>query len=341
MSQLAERYSRQILFPPIGEAGQRRLAESSVVLIGCGALGSTIADGLVRAGVGRLVIVDRDFVELNNLQRQMLFDEEDVAQQLPKAVAAARRLARINSSVTVEPVVTDVHAGNVLELIQGADLVLDGTDNFETRYLINDACLTAGIPWVYGGVVAASGMSMTIRPGESACLRCVFRDPPPPGSLPTCDVAGIISPIVRIIGAVEVSEALKLLVGTGKPNPGLLSVEVWDLAFDVIELGGPVPDCPACGRQEYQFLRAETGTIATTLCGRSGVQVAPRPPVELDLAALEERLRGVGRVARNEFLLRLTTEECEMTIFPDGRAIIKGTTDPAQARTLYARYVGG
>ncbi|MGQ9583793.1 MAG: ThiF family adenylyltransferase [Anaerolineae bacterium] len=341
LSQIDPRYSRQILFPAIGKAGQCRLAKSVVVLIGCGALGSTIADALVRAGVGKLRIADRDFIELNNLQRQMLFDEEDVAQQLPKAVAAARHLGRINSSVVVEPVVTDVHAGNVLEVIQGADVVLDGTDNFETRYLINDACLRTGTPWVYGGVVAASGMSMTIRPGESACLRCVFREPPPPGSLPTCDVAGIISPIVRIIGAVEVSEALKILTGSGRPNPGLLSIEVWELEFDLIELGGPAQDCPACGKGEYSFLRAESGTLVTTLCGRSGVQVAPRPPVQLDLGALAQRLQEVGQVTRNEFLLRLTTEEGQMTVFPDGRAIIQGITDPGKARTLYARYMGG
>ena len=341
MPEVDERYVRQVQFPPIGPEGQRRLLESTAVLIGCGALGSTIADGLVRAGVGRLVIVDRDFVELNNLQRQMLFDEEDVLQQLPKAVAAARHLQKINSTVAVEPIVTDVHAGNVQDLIRGADVVLDGTDNFETRYLINDACVAAGIPWVYGGVVAASGMSMTILPGQSACLRCVFREPPPPGSLPTCDVAGIISPIVRIIGGVEVSEALKILTGSGRPNRGLLSVEVWDLSFEVVELGGPSPDCPTCGRGEYPFLRAETGTVAISLCGRSGVQVAPRPPVHLDLPALAERLRAVGQVTQNEFLLRFVNEECDMAVFPDGRAIIKGTTDPAKARTLYARYIGG
>ncbi|MBC7222838.1 MAG: ThiF family adenylyltransferase [Anaerolineae bacterium] len=341
MAGVDERYVRQVQFPPIGREGQRRIQESTVVLIGCGALGSTIADGLVRAGVGKLVIVDRDYVEWNNLQRQMLFDEDDVRQQLPKAIAAARRLREINSTVEVEPVVADAYAGNIQDLIRGADVVLDGTDNFETRYLINDACVAAGIPWVYGGVVAASGMSMTIRPRESACLRCVFRDPPPPGSLPTCDVAGIISPIVRIIGAVEVSEALKLLTGSGQPNPGLLSVEVWDLTFERIELGGPAPDCPTCGRGEYSFLQAETGTVATSLCGRSGVQVAPRPPVQLDLAALAERLQGVGRVTRNEFLLRFANDECDMTVFPDGRAIIKGTTDPAKARTLYTRYIGG
>jgi len=341
MPEVDERYVRQVQFPPIGPEGQRRLLGSTAVLIGCGALGSTIADGLVRAGVGRLVIVDRDFVELNNLQRQMLFDEEDVLQQLPKAVAAARHLQKINSTVAVEPIVTDVHAGNVQDLIRGADVVLDGTDNFETRYLINDACVAAGIPWVYGGVVAASGMSMTILPGQSACLRCVFREPPPPGSLPTCDVAGIISPIVRIIGGVEVSEALKILTGSGRPNRGLLSVEVWDLSFEVVELGGPSPDCPTCGRGEYPFLRAETGTVAISLCGRSGVQVAPRPPVHLDLPALAERLRAVGQVTQNEFLLRFVNEECDMAVFPDGRAIIKGTTDPAKARTLYARYIGG
>lgn len=341
MPQVDERYARQVQFPPIGAEGQQRLQESTAVLIGCGALGSTIADGLVRAGVGRLVIVDRDFVELNNLQRQMLFDEEDVLQQLPKAIAAARHLRKINSTVTVDPIVTDVHAGNVQDLLRGADVVLDGTDNFETRYLINDACVAAGIPWVYGGVVAASGMSMTIVPRKSACLRCVFREPPPPGSLPTCDVAGIISPIVRVIAGVEVCEALKLLTGSGRPNQGLLSVEVWDLSFGLVDLSGPAPDCPTCGRGEYSFLRAETGTMAVSLCGRSGVQVAPRPATQLDLAALAERLRAVGQVTRNEFLLRFANEECDMTIFPDGRAILKGTTDPAKARTLYARYVGG
>ncbi|NLE76723.1 MAG: thiazole biosynthesis adenylyltransferase ThiF [Chloroflexi bacterium] len=249
-----DRYSRQMLFPGIGEAGQQALAAATVVLVGCGALGAAIADTLVRAGFGRLRIVDRDVVELSNLQRQMLFDEDDVAQRRPKALAAARRLREINSAVAVEPVVGELRADNCLALLAGADLVLDGTDNFETRYLINEACVWLGIPWVYGGVIGASGMSMTVRPGRSACLRCVFREPPPRGSLPTADVGGVIAPVVRVISSVEVSEGMKLLVGTGRINPGLLSVELWEMQWDLVELASPDPDCPVCGQHRFSLL---------------------------------------------------------------------------------------
>ncbi|HOQ98438.1 MAG TPA: ThiF family adenylyltransferase [Anaerolineae bacterium] len=336
-----ERYARQMQFAEFGAAGQRALLDARVVLIGAGALGTHIADSLVRAGVGHLVLVDRDFIELNNLQRQALYDEDDIAHNLPKAEAAARKLRRINSSVTIEPRVMDVNPTNVEALVAGADLVLDGTDNFATRYLVNDVCLKLGIPWVYGGVLASYGVTMTIVPGRTPCLRCLFPEMPAPGSTPTCDVAGILGPVVKIIGALEAAEALKLLAGKGTLNPGLLTIDIWDQHFDQVAVTVRVPSCPACGQQRYDYLEPASGPQATSLCGRNAIHIAMPGAGGLSLAQLAERLRPVvGPVAANEFMLRFRAEGYEFTVFPDARAIIKGTDDEALAKGLYARYIG-
>lgn len=249
-----DRYSRQTLFPGIGEAGQRKLLQAKAVIIGCGALGSVIANNLARAGVGHLVIADRDVIKLHNLHRQVLYDEDDVARALPKAVAAAEKLRRINSSIRIEPVVTFVDRGNIEALIKGADIVLDGTDNFATRYLINDACLKHGIPWVYGGVITGNGMSMTILPGKTPCLRCLFAEMPPPGTAATADTVGVIGPIVCVIASIESAEAMKLLTGQGRLNEGLIAIDLWANTFEQITVSERATDCPACGRGKYAFL---------------------------------------------------------------------------------------
>lgn len=336
------RYQRQILFAPLGEAGQDKLAAARVLVVGCGATGSVIASTLARSGVGTLRLADRDYVEWNNLQRQVLYDEEDVRARTPKAVAAAAKLGRINSAVRVEPFVTDVNAENVETLMQGVDLILDGTDNFETRYLVNDACVKHHVPWVYGGAVASYGASMTIVPEQTACLRCVFVHAPPLGTLPTCDTAGVIAPIVSVIGSLVSAEALKLLVGTGERNPGLVNIDLWENTFDVVEVARRA-GCPCCVGRVFEYLDA-AGDGAAYLCGRDAIQV--RPPRQggtaaaLDLPALAARLSPLGRVTRNDYLLQFTLPEYDLTIFPDGRAIIKGTDDAAVARGLYAKYVG-
>jgi molybdopterin/thiamine biosynthesis adenylyltransferase len=337
----AERYARQTLFTGIGSAGQERLGKARVLVVGCGALGSVLANNLARAGVGRLRIVDRDYVEGNNLQRQVLYEEDDVRQGMPKAFAAAERLRRINSLIAVEPHATDVTAENIEELLDGVDVVLDGTDNFETRYLLNDACLKAGIPWIYNGVIAAYGVTLTVLPHDTACLRCVFPERPLPGTTPTCDTVGVLNGIVGVIAGMASTETLKLLVGSDKLVRGMTWIDLWENTFERIELPR-MEDCPACGQGDYEYLDAPLDDSGTTLCGRNAVQV--RPPrgtrATLDLAELAERLRAVGEVATNDFLLRLKVDGYDMTIFPDARAIIKGTDDPAVARSVYARYVG-
>ncbi len=336
------RYARQIIFPPIGEAGQRRLLDAHVTIIGVGATGSLLADRLARAGVGHLRLVDRDFVELNNLQRQLIYDEEDVAAVLPKAVAMARKLRRINSGIAIEEIVADINPSNIAGLIADADVVLDGTDNFTTRYLINDACVKSGKPWVYTGVIASYGMTMTIRPGVTPCLRCVMGELPAPGTVPTCDTAGIIGPIISLMGSITVAEALKLLVGRGTLNSGMIHVDLWDNTFEKFDLGGPRPACPTCGQRDFAFLNAEAGARLTALCGRDAVQVSVAGTPAVNLSALADRLRAarVGTIQVNPYLLRAQIDKYEFTVFPDGRAIIKGTNDEAIAATLYARYVG-
>lgn len=338
--QARDRYIRQIIFPHLGEAGQEKLLASRVVLIGCGANGTVMANNLARAGVGTLVIVDRDFVEWNNLQRQVLFDEQDVNSGLPKAIAAAEKLRQINSSIKVEGIVADVNAENIEDLIQGANLVLDGSDNFEVRFLINDACVKHNIPWIYEGAVSSYGMTMTIVPHETACLRCLFNQPPAPGTLATCDTAGVLGPIVGVMSSISSAEAIKLLVGGGKRNTGLIHVDVWENNFESFNVARR-QDCPCCGQGEYEYLESEQGGVAAaSLCGRDAVQINPGQGHTLNLASLAERLRQSGTVSANEYLVKFNVDPYELTIFPDARAIIKGTDDPTVARNVYAKYIG-
>lgn len=340
-SQELDRYSRQTLFAGIGAGGQQRLGEARVLIVGCGALGTSQAEMLARAGVGRLRLVDRDFVEESNLQRQTLYSERDAAERLPKVVAARRRLGEINSAVEVEDEVADVNLGNVERLIANCDLVLDGTDNFATRYLINDACVKHGVNWVYGAAVGSYGVTMTIRPRLTPCLRCLFPEAPPPGSAPTCDTAGVILPIIASVASVQVTEAIKLLTRQDEAlHRSLLQIDVWRNEWRRIALGAPEPTCPACVFGRYDSLAAEAAELTSVLCGREAVQISPRAPLALDLPALAERLQGAGEVALNPYLLRFRAGEYELTIFRDARAIIRGTEDTALARSLYARYVG-
>ncbi|HET9979365.1 MAG TPA: ThiF family adenylyltransferase [Ktedonobacterales bacterium] len=336
-----QRYTRQTLFAGLGRAGQERLSRARVLIAGCGALGSVLANSLARAGVGYLRLVDRDFVEGNNLQRQVLYDEHDALEGTPKAIAAKRALQRVNSLVTVDAHVADITSDSIEPLLDGIDVVLDGSDNFEVRYLLNDACVKAGIPWIYSGVIAAYGVTMTILPGETACLRCIFPDRPLPGTTPTCDTAGVLNGIVNVITGMASTEAIKLLAGSDRLVRGLTWMDLWENTFERVELPR-MPDCPTCGLGNYEYLDAPLDESGVSLCGRNAVQV--RPPrgttAALDLGALAERLRPAGEVASNEFLLRLRVDGYEVTVFPDARAIIKGTDDPAVARTIYARYVG-
>ena len=338
-----ERYSRQMRFPGIGRDGQRRLLEAHVTLCGCGALGTVLANALVRAGVGHLRLVDRDFIETSNLQRQVLFDEHDVAENLPKAEAAARKLAAINSSVHVDPVVTDIDRTNIVELCQGADLILDGTDNFEIRYLINDAAVKLNKPWVYGGCIGGHGQTMTILPGETPCLRYVFEAAPAPGEAGTCETAGVLGPVVNIIASLQATEALKILAGRrDKINRDLIYIDVWDNVIrrmQVAPLLGKV-DCPCCRRHGFEWLEGAQGSQTTSLCGRNAVQVSHRAPSRLNFEDMARALGSLGEVHYNRFLLKFMADGCEFTVFPDGRAIIKGTSDVERARTLYAKYIG-
>ena len=336
-----ERYSRQILFPGIGREGQERLLNSRVLLVGCGALGASHAEMLARAGVGTLRIVDRDFVEYTNLQRQTLYKEADAADRLPKAIAARNRIAEINSEIKVEPVVADINNSNIESLIDSCDVVLDGTDNFQIRYLVNDACVKHGIPWVYGAAVSSYGTTMTILPGETPCLRCIFEEMPDAGSSPTCDTAGVIMPIISSIASIQVAEALKLLTGDrARLHRSLMQIDVWQNEWRKIRLAEPSADCVACGQRSFEFLDAEAREFSAVLCGRNAVQVAPPRPVSIDLASLRDRLSPLNEVKQNEYLLRFSPDVYEMTVFTDGRAIVKGTDDISVARSLYAKYIG-
>ena len=340
-----DRYSRQVLFPGIGPEGQERLGRSRVLLCGCGALGSVIAETITRAGIGALRLIDRDFVELSNLQRQVLFDEQDVARRLPKAIAAAEKLRVINSDVELEPVVADVDHTNIRQFCEGIDLILDGSDNFEVRFLINDASLEFHIPWIYGGCVGSHGQTMTVFPGETACLRCLIETAPEPGATETCDTAGILAPIVNIIASLECTEALKILAGRRDLVAQHLTVfDVWDGTYRQMNVEGlrERSDCPACKHGQRLWLTGEKSSRSTILCGRDAVQVLPSQKTSLDLSLLAEKLASAGEVDRNPYLLRLRLKDpdCEMTVFRDGRAIVKGTQDPGVAKAIYARYVG-
>ncbi|HEY1601561.1 MAG TPA: ThiF family adenylyltransferase [Pirellulales bacterium] len=337
------RYARQVRYAPFGEAGQRQLLTSRALVVGCGALGSVIANTLVRSGVGKVRIVDRDFLELNNLQRQVLFDEDDLQADLPKAIAAANKLRRINSTVEIEPIVADVDHTNIESLCAGIDCIVDGTDNFEIRFLLNDAAAKLGVPWVYGGCLGAEGQTMTILPGQTACLRCVIAEPPEAGVAPTCDTAGILAPIIGLIASIEAMEALKILSGHRDAiQKSLTVIDLWENQLRQVRLDAvrDAADCPTCHRADYPWLRGERGSHSAVLCGRNAVQLTPPTRQPLSLAALAQKLAGVGRVSHNAFLLRLAVDDYQLTVFPDGRAIVGGTDDIATARTVYARYIG-
>ena len=336
-----ERYSRQILFPEIGKVGQQKLLNARLLIVGCGALGAAQTEMLSRAGVGYLRIVDRDFVEYTNLQRQTLFKESDAAERLPKAIAAKARVAEINSEIEVEPVVADVNQSNVEQLLEGVDLVLDGTDNFQIRYLLNDACVKHDKTWIYGAAVSSYGTTMTVIPGKTPCLRCLFEDIPDAASSPTCDTAGVIMPIIVMISATQVSEAIKLIVGDRDALHGsLVQFDVWQNDWRKIRLSDPNADCPTCGMRRFEFLDAEAQEFSAVLCGRNAVQVSPPNAVSIDLAAFSEKVAHLPDIKHNEYLVRFSVDENEITLFRDGRAIIRGTDDVSVARSLYARFIG-
>jgi molybdopterin-synthase adenylyltransferase len=336
-----ERYSRQVLFHEIGKAGQEKLLKARVLLVGCGALGASHAEMLARAGIGQLRIVDRDFVEFTNLQRQTLFKEADAWERLPKAIAAKKRIAEINSGTEVDAIIADVNQSNIESLIDECDLVLDGTDNFQVRYLLNDACVKHDRTWIYGAAVSSYGTTMTIIPGTTPCLRCIFEDMPDPGSAPTCDTAGVIMPVIAMVAATQVTEALKILVGdVDSLHRSLMQFDVWANDRQRIQLNGPNPDCKTCGQRIFEFLDAESQDFSAVLCGRNAVQIAPPRTMTLDLERLARSLRALAEVKQNEYLLRFTSGDNELTVFRDGRAIVRGTDDPSVARSLYARFIG-
>ena len=346
LPQELRRYSRQIQVPQIGLKGQKRISQGTALIVGCGALGSVSAESLARAGVGRLRIVDRDFLEWHNLQRQVLYDENDVRAGLPKAVAAQRKLRLINSDVNVEAFVEDVDYSNVTGLARDVDVILDGTDNFETRFLLNDLALDRGIPWVYGGCIGSEGQTMSIVPGKSNCLHCLMTaGPPPPGTTPGCDVAGILGPVVQVIGALQAMEAIKILAGQRDAlNTGLTVVDLWNGRWHTMQLGNlsAQVQCPACWLGQRSWLSGHQATRTAVLCGRNAVQIrgSRENGQGIDLRKLESALQANGAVLRNEFLLKFERDGHEFTVFSDGRAIISGTGDPARARSLYAQWIG-
>jgi molybdopterin-synthase adenylyltransferase len=333
-----ERYSRQMLFAGIGVEGQLKLAAARVVVVGCGATGSALISLLARAGVGTIRIIDRDYVELSNLQRQSLFDEADATESLPKAIAAAKKVAAFNSNIVIEPRVADLTPANIEDLFAGMQLILDGTDNFETRYLINDFAVKTSLPWIYTAAVGSYCVSLNVLPGKTACLACIFPDSPE-GALETCETAGILNSVVNLAASIPATEALKLLVGAeDQMRRTLLSFDLWANQRAEVAAEHPRAGCRACSLREFVHLAGE-GRPHITLCGRNSVQIHERRrPV--DLAEMTKRLKPHGTVRHNDFVLKFWHEPYEMTLFPDGRAIIKGTTDTAVARSLYARYVG-
>ena len=335
-SSIQERYSRQILFAPLGQAGQHHLLDANVAIIGCGALGSFHVALLARAGVGRLTIIDRDYVEPSNLQRQMLFEEADAEAALPKAIAAARAVTRINSGIKVNPLVADLTPSNIEEHLENVGLVLDGTDNFETRYLINDFCLREEIPWIYGAAVGSYGLTMPIVPGKTSCLRCVYPNPPS-GAQQTCETDGVLGSITSAIAAIQAADAIRLLA-TGDVAHRITTMDVWKGQTRQIPQPDPDPDCPACAHHRYEYLDG-TRRAPVSLCGRDAVQIHEQLP-NISLEELARKLERIAPVRVNEFALRFFPAPFELTIFRDGRAIVKGTTDIGIARSLYAKYIG-
>lgn len=336
------RYSRQMLFPGIGKEGQEELGKKKVTIVGLGALGTVLANHMVRAGIGHVRLIDRDFVEPSNLQRQMLYDEADATLHLPKVMAAYEKLKVINSGVTIEPIIADLTAVNAESLLQDCDLILDGSDNFQVRFLINDVAVKHRIPWIYGGAVSSMGMFTAIRPQETPCLRCLFPEPPENRG-ETCDTAGVIGPIIHIVASYQAVEGLKILLGReSNYNPNLEHFEVWrnqHIQMNVADKRRE--DCPACGQGKFEFLHlsGEEETI-TSLCGRNSVQISPCKDKPLDLNELAQRFAPLGEIEQNRFLLRFQTGDYTLVIFKNGRVMVQGTDDPAVARTLYAKYIG-
>ena len=337
----AERYSRQTRFAPLGTAGQERLAAARVAIVGCGALGGAAALALVRAGVGHVRLIDRDVPERSNLPRQVLFDEADVAAGLPKAVAAARHLTQSNSAARIEPVVADLTAANVVDLLRGHDVVVDGTDNFEARFLINEFCCAERIPWVHGGAISAEGRVLAVVPGVTACLRCLVPEPPAPGALPTCETAGVVGPAVLVVGAVQAMEAIRLVVGGPEAGNRLLVCDLWAQAWRTVDLTPlAVAGCPTCRGGDYPWLEGRIGGRPAVLCGRDAVQV-PAAGGGIDLGAVAERLAAVAPVTSNPWIVRARVEPgIELAVFADGRAIVTGTREEAKARAIVSRYLG-
>ncbi len=334
---LRNRYSRQTMFPGIGDAGQAKLNRSCAVIIGCGALGSNIATFLARAGVGKIRVVDRDFIEYHNLQRQTLFDEDDIKDQLPKAVAAERHLKKVNSTIDIEGIVADVNYTNIERFCGDADVILDGLDNFECRFLINDFALKQNVPWIYGGAIGSAGMTMTIIPGKTACLRCIIPDLPDSGTLPTCETAGVLNTAPAVIGSLQATEALKILVNA-EVSRGLTMVDVWKRTFDLSKTECR-PDCPTCHGQ-YDFLEKTFAIQVTSLCGQTrAVQVVDTSVAEISFSRLASRLRSYGDVSEDEHVLRFKIDDYEIMVFRDGRAIIKNTIDESLAKELYDKYI--
>jgi adenylyltransferase/sulfurtransferase len=334
-----ERFSRQVAFSKLGKEGQERLAGARAAVIGLGALGSVIAQSLCRSGVGFLRLVDRDYVEESNLQRQVLYDEADALEGLPKAEAAARKLRAIDSAIELEAVAADVTSANVERLVKDVDVVLDGTDNFQVRYLLNEACVKHGVPWVYGGALMDYGVTMDIIPGTTACLRCLLRDMPPPGSQPTCATAGVLNMATGVIGNIEAVEGLKIILKSPAIRRTYLSLSLWDSSFEEAAIERD-PDCPTCGHGRYELLGAARDSHAVSLCGRDSVQVSPAEGRKVDFEAIADRLRGQGSVKVGEFMLVFSSERHEIRLFRDGRAIISKVRDEGAAKSVYAEYIG-
>lgn len=335
------RYHRQIILPQIGLEGQKKISASSAALVGLGALGSVSANLLTRAGVGRLRLIDRDFLEMNNLQRQVLFDEEDVKSGLPKAVAARRKLEKVNSEIEIEAEPLDLNAETIDELLEGIDLVIDGTDNFETRFLINDFCLQKKIPWIYGGAVGTEGLAYVIFPGEGPCLRCLFEEAPRAGEFQTCDTAGILAPVAHWVASFQAMQALKISSGRREAaERRLVKFDLWKNEFKSIDIKSGSGRCSGCERGEYPYLARERGSRTVTLCGRNAVQIFRSETSRVDFTHLARKLTPFGAVQYNEYLLKASIAPFEITVFSNGRAIIQGTEDQAQAKSVYSKYIG-
>ncbi|RKY86070.1 hypothetical protein DRQ09_06520 [candidate division KSB1 bacterium] len=339
MKKKLKRYSRQILIEEIGEKGQEKLLSSSVAVVGCGALGTFTAENLVRAGVGIIKIIDRDFPEISNLHRQLLYDENDVKKKIPKAVSAAKKLKKMNSTVMVEPFPDDLNVNNIDEILTDVDIIFDGTDNFETRFLINDYCLKNNIPWIYTSAVSTFGMTMNIIPGKTPCLRCIINDLPVPGSVITCETAGILGVTAYFISSIEVIEGIKIILNKNNINKYLIVVDVWKEEIDKIEVNKD-KNCPVCSGKKYEFLKKKRKILITGICGMNKFYITPWKPQKISFERIAERLKSVGKVTYNNYLLKVTLPEYQIVLFADGRVSIEGVKDEKEAKSIYSRLFG-